>query len=71
MKRFVIVSKRKGPYIIPALETREFNYPKKLGSYCAENGELYTSLDDGKRIFEDESKAKIKLDEIIKALFSM
>jgi hypothetical protein len=69
MKRHVIVSKKKGEYTIPVIETREFLFPKKLGSYCAEDGSLWVSLNDGKTIFEDESLAKIKLQETLRDLF--
>jgi len=68
-KRFVIVAKRRGDYIIPVIETREFACPKKLGSYCAEDGSLWTSLDDGKKIFASETEAANKLADILRDLF--
>ena len=69
MKRFVIVAKKRGAYVVPVIETRDFNSPKKLGSYCAEDGSLWVSLNDGERIFEDESLAKIQLSTLIGDLF--
>ena len=68
-KRYTIVPKVKGKFIIPVIQTRYFDSPKKLGSYCADNGTLWTSLDDGERIFEDEELAKLKLQELISYLF--
>jgi hypothetical protein len=69
MKRYVLVTKQKGKYTIPVIETREFYYPKRLGSYCADDGSLWVSLSDGKSIFEEESLAKIKLQETLRDLF--
>jgi hypothetical protein len=69
MKRFVIVAKRKGDYVVPVVETREFTSPKKLGSYCAEDGSLWISLYDGVKIFEDEAEARTVLNKILQHLF--
>ena len=68
-KRYVIVPRRKGKYIIPVIEERVFNSPMRFGSYCAEDGTLWTSLNDGVHIFEDQILAKNKLTEVIEQLF--
>jgi hypothetical protein len=70
MKRFTIVSRDKGNYTIPVIEKRSFDSPFYLGSYCADNGSLWTSLDDGKHIFTNEEDAKNRLKEIIADLFA-
>jgi hypothetical protein len=67
--RYTIESKKIGNYIIPCVKTRVFFSPKRLGAYCADNGSLWTSLNDGKSIFEDEQAALEKLEEIKKSLF--
>lgn len=69
-RRFVIVPKRKGEYVIPVIETRTFDSPKFLGSYCSDKGDLWTTLNDGVRIFEDESLAKSALNKLIHELIS-
>ena len=73
MKRFVITAKSKEirfiKFVVPCIKELQFNSPMKLGSYCANDGSLWTSLDDGKSIFEDENKAKDRLAEIIQELF--
>jgi hypothetical protein len=70
MKRFVILPERKGKYIIPAIKELFFNSPKgRDGYYCADNGMLFKSLNDGQHIFADEIIAKNKLQELIKDLF--
>jgi hypothetical protein len=73
MKRFVITAKSKEirfiEFVVPSIKELQFNSPMELGSYCAHDGSLWTSLDDGKSIFEDENKAKDRLAEIIQELF--
>jgi hypothetical protein len=71
MKRFIIIPKKKGKFVIPVLETREFNSPKKLGSYCASDGSLWTTLDDGENIFENEESAKRQLRKVVTELYSL
>lgn len=70
MKRFTIVSRKKGNYTIPVIEERSFDSPFFLGSYCADNGSLWTSLEDGKHIFEKKEDAENRLREIIEELFA-
>lgn len=67
--RYTLESKKIGQYIIPCVQTRVFLSPKRLGAYCADNGSLWTSLDDGKTIFSDKTAALGKLEEIKKSLF--
>lgn len=67
--RYTIESKKIGKYIIPCMQTRIFSSPKRLGAYCADNGSLWTSLNDGKTIFEGKDAALEKLEEIKKSLF--
>jgi hypothetical protein len=62
--RFTISEKRKGNWVVPAVSRRVFDSPKRLGSWCADNGSLWTSLNDGKTIFESEDEACRKLREI-------
>lgn len=69
MERFVIVPKTKGDYIVPVIKRLSFDSPKELGSYCANDGSLWVSLNDGKHIFEDEAQAKIQLGNLIDELF--
>jgi hypothetical protein len=71
MKRFVITQQIKGKYVIPVIKTLEFNSPKKLGSYCADNGSLWVTLDDGVNIFKDETLAKTQLNNLISELFGI
>lgn len=71
MKRFVIVPKRVGEYCIPVIEIRTFNSPKWLGAYCADNGSLWPTLDDGKNIFENESDAIKELQKLRESLYSI
>jgi hypothetical protein len=74
MKRYAIRSKQKEigyiKFTVPTIEVLHFNSPFFLGSWCADNGTLWTCLDDGKNIFENENEAKERLAEIIKELFA-
>ena len=60
MKRFVIRPKACGGFnrfVLPTIETLDFSFPIKFGGYCANDGSLWSSLDDGKWIFKTEIKA--------------
>ncbi len=72
MKRFAIVTQVKeiGHYrfVIPVIKTLYFTSPKRMGAYCADNGTLWTEIDDGKWIFADKEKAEMRLTEIMEEL---
>ena len=70
MKRYAITEKRKKGYIIPTIAELFFDSPFHLGSYCASNGSLWVSLDDGKSIFKTKAEAEARLQEIITELLS-
>lgn len=72
MKRFVISVKYKEinfiKFAVPTIKVIYFNYPKRRGAYCADNGTLWEDIDDNKSIFADEDKAKERLAEIMQEL---
>jgi hypothetical protein len=70
MKRYTISTKIKGEYRLPVIKERIFNSPFRFGAYCADDGTLWTSLDDGKNIFKTYDEAYDRLQEIIKELLA-
>lgn len=73
MTRYAIYGKRikypGGCYVIPAVKVLEFNSPKSLGAYCADDGSLWTELESD-YLFKREQDALKRRDEIIKEIFS-
>jgi len=65
MKRYTISTKKVGQYTFPQIVVRHFNSPFKWGAYCADNGSLWTNLDDGKNIFANKKDAENRLKEIV------
>ena len=76
MKRFAITEKIKivghNKLVIPVINVLYFNFPVRTGSYyCADNGTLWSNINDGQWIFDDENDAKKRLAEIIEELFAL
>jgi len=63
IEKYHVDVQSKGIYRVPVVVKLVFNYPKKLGAYCASNGRLFKNLKDN--LYDTEAEAISECNKII------